>query len=313
MLRPFKLEPHYREYVWGGNRLRPNIGKTAEAWIVYEENKIVNGPYAGSTLAEVAENNAAALLGNKVVAKSGARFPLLIKLLDCADWLSLQVHPNDELAERLEGPDHFGKTEAWYAVEADEGAQLLGGFRDGVTCDDVKTSLYEGGILDLVQRHDVQTGDAIFIPAGLIHALGPGLLVYEVQQTSDITYRVYDWDRPMTSGRKLHLDQANIVLDPNLVGRLIPGSKFIENNRANLIASDYFSLELITGDSETMDFDTRQESFSVFTVLDGEVSISGDDWRFELARFETLLVPAICGKYQIEILGKARALNAFVP
>ncbi len=313
MLRPFKLEPHYREYVWGGNRLRPDVGRTAEAWIVYEENKIINGPFAGSTLAQAADDNTAALLGDKVVKKSGTRFPLLIKLLDCADWLSLQVHPNDEQANQLEGPGHLGKTEAWYVVEADEGAQLLGGFRPGVTPDDVRTALYEGGILDLVQRHDVQTGDAIFIPAGLIHALGPGSLIYEVQQTSDITYRVYDWDRPMTAGRKLHLDQAAIALNPNLEGNLISGSKFADKKKANLVTSEYFSLDLIVGNSETMDFDTRGESFSAFTVLDGDVFISGNGWQFDLGRFETLLVPAICGKYDVELVGSVRALNAFVP
>ncbi|MCJ7701983.1 MAG: hypothetical protein MUO62_10390, partial [Anaerolineales bacterium] len=129
MLFPFRLKPSYREYIWGGNRLRPNLGKTAEAWIVYEGNEITDGPYAGTRLGEVAEKNPIDLLGPRILAQSGSRFPLLIKLLDCADWLSLQVHPNNEQAEKLEGPGHLGKTEAWYVVEADEGAQLLGGFR----------------------------------------------------------------------------------------------------------------------------------------------------------------------------------------
>lgn len=309
-MQPFKLEPQYREYVWGGHRLRPNAGKTAEAWIVYEENKIVSGPYAGQILAEVTKKNAADLLGSKVMAKSGTRFPLLIKLLDCADWLSLQVHPNNQQAEQLEGLGHFGKTEAWYVVEAADGAQLLGGFKMGVTKGDIKKALNEGGILDLVHHHEVQTGDAIFIPAGLIHALGPGLLVYEVQQTSDITYRVFDWDRPLTSGRQLHLDQANTVLNPDLEGKLISCARFIENGRANLVTSEYFSLELIVADARTMNFDTHQKSFSAFTVLDGKVNLMGYDWKFELSRFETLLIPAACGQYQAEFVGNVRALSA---
>lgn len=307
---PFKLAPEYREYVWGGKRLRPDVGKTAEAWIVYEENKIIDGPFTGSTLAQISDSNAVSLLGSKVVDKFGKRFPLLIKLLDCADWLSLQVHPNDEQAEQLEGPGHFGKTEAWYVVEADDSAQLLGGFREGVKSDDVKSALHDGSILNLVQRHEVQTGDAIFIPAGLIHALGPGLLIYEIQQTSDITYRVYDWDRPKTSGRKLHLDQAAITLNPNLEGALISSTSFADKKKANIVTSEYFSLDLLSGISKTMDFDTCGEAFSVLTVLDGKSFVRGDGWKFELAGFETLLIPAICGKYQVELFGDTKALSA---
>jgi mannose-6-phosphate isomerase len=122
MLNPFKLTPTYRDYVWGGKRLRPEAEITAEAWVVYEEDRVADGPYVGKTLAEVAELEGEALLGRKAVALTGKRFPLLIKLLDCAAWLSLQVHPNDEQAERLEGPGFFGKTEAWYVIEAEKGS-----------------------------------------------------------------------------------------------------------------------------------------------------------------------------------------------
>ena len=313
MLSPLKLEPNYREYVWGGHRLRPDVGKTAEAWVVYEGNYITAGPFAGATLAEVAEKNALDLLGSKVLSHSGKRFPLLVKLLDCADWLSLQVHPNNEQAVQLEGPGHLGKTEAWYVVEADEGAQLLGGFRTGVTADEITTSLQEGRIADLVQRHYVQTGDAIFIPAGLIHALGPGLLIYEVQQTSDITYRVYDWDRPLTAGRKLHLDQARIALNPDLEGKLISGSAFKGASRTSLVSCDYFTLELLSGEVESIPFDTQGKSFSALTVLEGQATLSGEDWQFVLERFESLLIPAACHEFQIEFSERARALRVFVP
>jgi len=313
MLLPFKLEPQYQEYVWGGNRLRPNQGKTAEAWIVFEDNRIIDGPLAGATLTEVAERNAPELLGNKVMAQSGTRFPLLIKLLDCADWLSLQVHPNNEQAKQLEGPGYFGKTEAWFVIEADENAQLLGGFRPGVTSSDISIALHEGGILDLVQRHDVHTGDAFFIPAGMIHALGPGLLIYEVQQTSDITYRVYDWDRPLTAGRKLHLEQAQMALNPDLEGRLIPGSSCKGKQWTRLVNCEYFALELISGKTETMEFDTQGESFSVMTVLDGKAQIYGDGWTSELGHFESLLLPAVCGEHHLELMGTSRVLRAYVP
>jgi mannose-6-phosphate isomerase len=248
-----------------------------------------------------------------VVAQSGTRFPLLIKLLDCADWLSLQVHPNDEQAEQLEGPGHFGKTEAWFVIEADDDAKLLGGFRPGVTSAEVSASLSQGNILDLVQQHDVQTGNAIFIPAGMIHALGPGLLIYEVQQTSDITYRVYDWDRPKTAERQLHLEQAQVALNPDLEGKLISSASFEEQHRANLVSCEYFSLELISGQAETVKFDTNGESFSVLTVLDGTAQIKGDGWQSELGHFESLLIPAVSGEHHMELKETSRILRAFVP
>lgn len=310
MIQPFMLEPTYRDYVWGGNRLRPHVEKTAEAWIVYEGNLAANGAYAGKTLAEIAEKEGESLLGSKVFAQTGARFPLLIKLLDCADWLSLQVHPNDEQAEQLEGTGHFGKTEAWYVVEADEGAQLLGGLTEDVKLVNLKTALQTGKILSLTQCHNVQTGDSIFIPAGMIHALGPGLLIYEVQQTSDITYRVYDWDRPMTAGRKLHIDQAAAVLNPDLKGELLSGPPHDFEGVKKLVNSSYFGLDLIVGKSGVIDLEAREGSFSAITVLDGQVKIHGNDWSFELKRFETLVIPAIWNMIQLELNGQARALRS---
>ena len=310
MIQPFMLEPTYREYVWGGKRLRPHAEKTAEAWVVYEDNLAVNGTYAGKTLAEIAKKEREALLGRKVLAQTGFRFPLLIKLLDCADWLSLQVHPNDAQAEQLEGPGHFGKTEAWYVVEADQGAQLLGGLVEGVKYSALKAALQTGKILSLTECHDVQTGDYIFIPAGLIHALGPGLLIYEVQQTSDITYRVYDWERPMTAGRKLHLDQAAVALNPELKGELRHGPPPDFKGVRELLNSTYFRMDLITGKSGVIDLMPRVDSFSTITVLDGHIEIRGTDWRYELKQFETLVIPAIWQEIQLELYGQARALRS---
>src|SRR5512141_2326089 len=137
------LEPQYREYVWGGNRLRPGQ-VTAEAWVVYEGNRITSGPLAGRTLSDAAAEFGPALLGERVIARTGMRFPLLVKLLDCAQWLSLQVHPNNEQAVRLEGPGHFGKTEAWHILEAGAGAELLGGLRPGTGPADLEQAIRKG-------------------------------------------------------------------------------------------------------------------------------------------------------------------------
>ena len=314
MLYPFKLTPTYRDYVWGGKRLRPQAEITAEAWVVYEENKVADGPYAGKTLAEVSELQGEALLGSHAVALTGKRFPLLIKLLDCAMWLSLQVHPNDEQSKQLEGPSYFGKTEAWYVVDAEEGAQLLSGFRPGVTSTDIHNAVGKKAILDLVEHRNVQSGDTIFIAPGTIHALGPGLLIYEVQQTSDLTYRVYDWDRPVTETRKLHIEESIGVLDPEAGGNVLPAdTEPPSTGRTELVSCKYFTLELMAGRSGSIPVDIHGKSFSALTALNGSITVHDGEWSFELGTMETLLIPAICGKYMVMFTDNARALISYVP
>jgi mannose-6-phosphate isomerase len=312
MLHPFKLTPTYRDYIWGGQRLRPQAEITAEAWIVFEEDQVAVGPYAGKTLAEVVELEGESLLGRKPIALTGKRFPLLIKLLDCARRLSLQVHPNNEQAERLAGPGFFGKTEAWYVVEAEPGAQLISGFRPGVTRAEIQTAVGKKAILDIVESRHVKAGDTIFISPGTVHALGPGLLIYEVQQSSDLTYRVYDWDRPVTGTRKLHIAESMEVLDPDCRGNIHPIDPNPASGRQELVSCKYFKLELIAGRSGTVPVDLQGESFSTLTALNGSITVHAEDWSFKLAVFETLLIPAICGKYQVTLSNEARALFSYV-
>jgi mannose-6-phosphate isomerase len=312
MLLPFKLTPIYRDYVWGGKRLRPDADITAEAWVVYEEDRLADGPYAGRTLAEVVELEGAALLGAKPLALTGRRFPLLIKLLDCARWLSLQVHPNDEQARQLAGAGFFGKTEAWYVIEAEKDARLISGFRPGVTQAAIQAAVGNKAILDMVESRNVKAGDAIFIPPGTIHALGAGLLIYEVQQSSDLTYRVYDWDRPMTGARKLHIDESIAVLDPHAAGNILPPDPNpAASGRQELVSCKYFNLELITGQSGSVPVDLQGESFSTVTASNGSVTVNARDWSFELHALETVLIPASCTKFQVTSANGARALLAY--
>ena len=311
-LLPFKLTPTYREYVWGGKRLRPEAEITAEAWIVYEEDKIADGPYAGESLAKVVELEGEAFLGVKAVALTGNRFPLLIKLLDCTQWLSLQVHPNDEQAERSEGADHYGKTEAWYVIEAEERSQLISGFKQGVTREDIQNAVGKKDILNLVVRRDVRAGDAFFIAPGTIHALGTGLLIYEVQQNSNLTYRVYDWDRPITGKRELHIQESISVLDPDAQGNVIPkDSNSTVLGRKKLVSCKYFTMELITGHLGSVQIDIKGKSFSALTALNDSITVHGIDWFFELYSLETLIIPAICGEYWIKFTSEASALISY--
>ena len=310
-LQPFKLEPEYRAYVWGGNRIRPDVGKTAEAWLVFEDNTIMEGPLRGMPLSDAAAKEGEALLGRTVVEKTGKRFPLLIKLLDTADWLSLQVHPNNTQAEFWEGPGNFGKMETWYIVEADSGAQLISGFKPGTTRDAITKAVGTSGLLKIIERKHIKAGDAILISPGTIHAAGPGLLMYEVQQTSDITYRVYDWDRPMKSGRKLHLEQAADVLDPKAGGGLV-SLETANPGEAPLISCEFFALRVIANNDQPVQCDTKANSFHCLTMADGEGIIEGEGWQRQLERFETLLIPASCGRYHIHP-GARTCLNAYVP
>ena len=304
--------PQFRDYVWGGSRLRPGIVPTAEAWVVYEYNRVASGVLSEQTLYDLAVEYGEALLGEWVVKRTGTRFPLLIKLLDCAQWLSLQVHPNDEQAIELEGPGQFGKTEAWHILEAEPGAQVIGGLQPGTKADVMADAIRNGRILDLARYVDVRAGDTIFMPPGTIHALGPGLLIYEVQQTSDLTYRVWDWGRPQTAGRTLHIDKSLAVTNPASAVHVRPMPKVIDGELVTLTRCPYFTLEMMLAEKKGILQKTRGESFHALTVIEGNVDIQTNIDGLRIGKYETVIIPACVGEYSISSLGEARLLKASV-
>ena len=307
-----KLTPSYRDYVWGGERLRPGHYPTAEAWVVWEDDFIESGPLSGQKLGEAAAQLGEELLGTKVMSRTGPRFPLLIKLLDCAQWLSLQVHPNDEQAVELEGSDQFGKTEAWHILEAAPDAKLIGGVKPNTSPDVLADSIRNGTIIEHVQYVAIKQGDTVFMPAGTLHALGPGLLVYEVQQTSDWTYRVYDWGRPATEKRPLHIEKSIRVTRADFTAPIIPLPKLGDGTPHTLIECDYFTLELLSTQSNAIDLDTRGESFHAITVIEGKAALRANGEGVELEKFQTAVVPASIGAYQFQPLTDCRALKSSV-
>jgi len=309
---PLQLTPEYRDYVWGGSRLRPGIVPTAEAWVVYEHNRIAAGPPQGLTLGEAARQQGANLLGRRAVQQTAERFPLLIKLLDCAQWLSLQVHPDDEQALALEGPGFFGKTEAWHVLEADPGAQLIAGLKAGTPPDVLAASIRQGTILDWVQYLSVQAGDTLLVRPGVVHALGPGLLVYEVQQTSDVTYRVYDWGRPQTPQRRLHIEKALAVVRPDVATAVCPLPPLVDGEPRLLCQSAYFSLEILSARERCVELNTQGESFHALTVIAGEAELRLKGGFCRLKRFASAIVPAAAGPYEIAPQAGFRALKASV-
>ncbi len=248
--RSLRLKPRLVPRVWGGRRLAERFGARGsepigEAWMVYDENEVLEGPFAGRRLREALPELGAGFLGKRAVERYGLELPLLVKLLDTAAWLSVQVHPDDAYAHRVEADTGFhGKNEAWVVLDADPGAQIVYGVKRPVTREELAAAARDGSILELLNFVPVAPGDAIFVPAGTIHALGPGLLVYEVQQRSDLTYRLYDYGR----GRRLHLekalDVARLAPTPVPKRRLQPGE---------FLSTSFFTLSLLESEARAPD------------------------------------------------------------
>ena len=253
------------------------------------------------------------LIGTRAVNRTGTRFPILIKLLDCAAWLSLQVHPNDEQARRMAGPDQFGKTEAWHILDAEPNAEILCGLTEGTSAEELAQAIRGGTLLDHMRRLSVNAGDTVFIRAGTIHALGPGVMLYEVQQTSNLTYRVYDWDRPASDGRPLHIEQSLAVTDLNATAPIMSKPTFSDGQSTALINCEYFTLDLLTAEANAIDLATRGESFHALTVIEGQATIESDDWQISLGWHQTALIPADCDAYRVMPQGRTQLLKAAIP
>ncbi len=309
----FALEPQYREKVWGGHRLRRSGAPVGESWVAFEGSRVSGGPSRGRTVGELAAEYGAELLGAGVAARFGTRFPLLVKLLDCADWLSVQVHPDDAQAERMVGPGEFGKSEAWHFLEVDEGAEIIAGVRPGTTRDELEGAIRAGRVGDVARRLEVRAGETLYIPAGTLHALGPGLLLYEVQQASDTTYRVYDWGRPAGAGRELHVEQAVAVTDPEKNPAPAPAPS-APGVAAPLIRCPFFDLDLLRTGGKPFAGDTEGCKAHVVTAIAGSVSVRRGDESVTLGLYETVLVAGAAGAYEVSAAdGDAAVLIASPP
>ena len=307
MLTPFRVTPHADERVWGGTRLGPPrklpIG---ELWLVGPSLVVADGPYAGRHLDALAGELGTPLVGSAAPDRPGPRFPLILKLLDPASWLSVQVHPNDTTARLLAGPDAVGKTEAWYVLEAEPGAELLLGARPGVRQADLEAAMRGGGATTgLLARHVVSAGDVLLVEAGTLHAVGPGLLLYEIQQPSDITYRVDDWGRPATRTRPLHTKQA--------LASVIPRSRPTRRDSSGggrVVACRYFTLDVLVVPSQ---LDSAGRTVQVVTAVGAPTELAGAGWEARLEPLETIVVPADAGAWELRPGPGGRALVAALP
>jgi mannose-6-phosphate isomerase len=312
-LAPFLVEPILKERVWGGSRLGRHDPPYGEAWIASDRSPIGSGVFLGKTLAQAVASAPAEILGQPIFDREGAIFPLLIKLLDPVDWLSIQVHPDDALAVELEGPEFRGKTEAWYVLDADPGAELIAGVRPGIAAEDVRNVIRNGSLEVLLERHPVREGDALLVEAGLIHALGPGVFIYEVQQSSDLTYRVSDWGRPAGAGRALHIEESARAAKPELRPQFAPMVKRLPNGSFPVLGCQYFELELVDSDGAAIERDTELRSFAAVTLIQGSAHLVSSGDRLFLERYRSAIVPAATGAYRLEGSAPFRALVSTAP
>lgn len=319
------FEQKYVERIWGGRKLEhlfnlplPAAAPIGEAWLVSDHAQhisVVNaGPHAGRTLHDLLVDTPEALLGTLAEPTIHGRFPLMLKLLDAAAWLSIQVHPNDSDAERLNESD-VGKTEMWHVLQADADSELICGLAPGVDSSTLQRALSEDRILDTLERFAVHEQDSVFVPAGTIHAIGPGTVLAEIQQNSDLTYRIHDWNRLGADGnpRELHLEKAIDVTNFNASHRgpqhplPIDGDTY---RRSILAACTYFASERVEVETE-YSRDTKNQSFHIILAESGTLEVRDAPHSAGLAPGKALLVPADTGAFSVT--GTGTFLDYYVP
>ncbi len=309
-LYPLLLDPALHVKVWGGRRLADVMGKTlsgeqpyGEAWEMHDSARIVNGALCDRTLGDLLELFGADLIGK--LSDPGEGVPLLVKLIDATDWLSVQVHPNDAQAYELEGEPR-GKTEAWYVIAAEPDSRLVIGVEPGTTREQMAAAIRENRLEPLLVYADVAPGDVLYIPAGTIHALGPGILIYEIQQSSDTTYRLYDWGRMGLDGspRELHVEKGVQV---SQLGKL-PAIQHTGGNSSptvSIVDSPFFETILHQFSELSVQLDTRGEVFHVVTCIAGSATLTtGQHPVVTLETGQTVFIPAVIGGYVISGSGK---------
>ena len=319
---PLRFSPVFRSYIWGGNRLAGVLGKTvpsdciwAESWEVVDhgadQSIVSEGPYAGWSLHQLIESFPDEILG--MHAAQFPSFPLLLKYLDCQRVLSVQVHPNDAYAKRMNPPD-LGKTEAWYVVDAQPGAKIYAGLKSGVDRAALAQAIEEGRTEDCLHVVNAQAGDCIFIPAGTVHALGDGLLIAEIQQASDTTFRLFDWNRVDADGkpRPLHIEQALEVIDyasgPVEKCSAVPCDV---DGMSTLVACDKFVLQKLEAKATyALPHDGR---FRILTVPQGTASLKVGDETMRLEVGQTTLIPADHGNVRLEVNEQSQVLVMRLP
>jgi len=322
MLYPLKFQPILKEMIWGGKKIPQTLNVEVNDDVKIGENFAVsglkndlsvvsNGQLAGKNMLELIETYKGDLLGDKVYQQFGSNFPLLIKYIDANDDLSIQVHPDDELAKVKH--NSFGKTEMWYVVGAEDGAGLISGFSKKTTADEFETYHSSGKLMDIMAKHPTAEGDSFFIPAGKVHSIGSGNLIAEIQQTSDITYRIYDFDRRDKFGnpRELHhelaMDAMNFSDDD--AGKVNYEAKI--NESVNIASCQYFTTNMLEVKGELAKDYSDKDSFVIMMNVGGKCSITAGAEAIDLNEMEAVLIPAAINELKVEA-DTAKLLEVYI-
>lgn len=319
-LYPLKFKPIPQYRIWGGNELNKvlsedlHMDKLGEIWSIScldgFVSEVENGPLKGQNLKELIQNYKGDLMGDKVWTKFQSEFPLLIKFIDAAEPLSVQVHPNDELAKKRH--NSFGKTEMWYIIEAKEDAELIIGFQDNMTPESYQNHLENVTLEQVMNKVSVEKGDVLHLPSGRVHAIGAGVILAEIQQASDITYRIYDYNRIDKDGKKreLHTELALDAIDFEPIEKIKTDYTKTHNQLENLLDTPYFESKIFTGDQEIAV--VNNEEMKILICTEGQLKIQTESGGIELKKFETALIPASISEYLI-IPNKASFIEVKVP
>lgn len=312
----FKLKPAYKNYIWGGTKLKTEYNKKcdleilAETWELSTHKDglsiIDSGKYKGETLISYIEKNGKNVLGENCSTEND--IPILIKFIDAKDDLSIQVHPNNEYA--IKNENDFGKTEMWYVVEAEPNAKLIYGFNKDISKEEFEKAIKENNLTNLVNIIDIKAGDTFFIKPGTIHAIGKGTLIAEIQQRSNVTYRIYDFGRLGLDKkpRELHINKALEVTNINKSKNLYKKYEFsnYENyEKASLVKCSYFDVSLLKLNGTT-ELETNESSFHSLLILNGSCKITSDEETIYSEKGDSIFIPANFGKYKID--GKAEII-----
>ncbi len=322
-LYPIRFHPIYKQLIWGGEKLREDFGKkdapekTGESWEIsqVEDNisLVSNGFLEGISLEEIIQMYKGELVGHRIFDRFGTRFPILTKFIHSNDDLSIQVHPGDRYAAEHHGEN--GKTEMWYILDSEKDARLIVGFNRDIDRETFLEKLKNGSLKDILNYEKVSEGDVIFLPEGRIHALGPGIVLAEIQQTSDRTYRIYDWDRVGIDGkpRELHIEHALNVLDYRAYSTYKSAYQKMLNATVNLIECPYFSTQIIHFDRRLEKDYTTLDCFVIYMCLSGGLDIQyGGEKRSRLSKGDSILIPAAIKNLSLIPLGRSSMLEIYL-
>lgn len=323
-LYPLKFKPLFKNKIWGGQKVRNILGmdfsplpNCGEAWILSgvegNESVVENGFLAGNNLNEIIEVYMYDLVGDKIFEAHGNEFPILVKLIDANDWLSIQVHPDDDLAKKRKSGK--GKTEMWYILKAEDNSQIITGFNQKVSKETYLQHLKNKTLREIMNFENVHKGDVFFMPAGRVHALGPGIFLAEIQQTSDTTYRIYDWDRVDKDGRsrELHTDLALDAIDFNFYDNYKTKYNIKQDKTVNLVNCPYFTTNLIHLSGHVLAKDISElDSFIIYLCVKGSAELQYHDGKENLKPGDVILIPAIMEEITISPFEESEILEVYI-